>query len=107
VIDLRDPLLYLHLGTGLISRTIAGILLAMAISLPMHSALSFGSPRLVYHVLAIAVGVAVATTPHAVACLLIGGPWPMVWLLNVSVAVLVTYLIASFGAFKRTLEPQR
>ncbi len=103
VMDLGDPLLYLHLGTGAGSRTALGALIAVALALPMYSILSFSRPKMLHHVVALTAALAAGILPYVATCLFIGGPWRIIWFLNVGVAVLATYLIAFLYVREGTL----
>jgi VanZ family protein len=90
-VDLREPFVYLLLGSGEEGRVVGLALLTLTIALPVGSLSSaLGLGRL-QHLVAVAATYSVGSLPYVAVCLWVGGPWRVNLLFWLAVALITVY----------------
>jgi hypothetical protein len=90
-VDLREPPVYLGLGTHTAGRAVAGAFLVLTLALPAYSMFSLLPSRLMRHLAAVLLAFCVGSLPYVAVCLFVGGPWRADFFLSFAIVLIVIY----------------
>ena len=89
VIDLREPNVYLSLGSGVGSHIASAVILLLAVAMPVCALFSHVS--LLQHIVALFAAFLIGSLPYAICCRIVGGPWRFDLFLSLAIVLLLLY----------------
>ncbi len=90
-VDLREPLVYLLLGSHEGGRAVGALLLTLCVALPAYSLVSFLNRSWLRHLIVAGVTVGAGCVPYGLTCLVVGGPWRLNLFFWFAIALVTVY----------------
>ena len=100
-IDLREPIYYSHLATGLFGRAGFFALAIIGLALPAMILFNRVSRPAPAHAMALGFTLLICSGPYLISCLVVGGPWRLNFFVWLAATLLVIYPAGVFYATRK------